>query len=194
MKNFFGKLLSVVLAMGICLIVPANSFVFAQESNCACCNSGYHDELNKDEMLNAVVSSFTNSYEVHSDGNCCHEHHNTELSEIDMLELNIPEDERLIKINEDGTFITEVMDDGELLLSYRRPNCEHELHFVGMTSEKKSYNAQYPDKCYKTRLIEITRCRRCGKEFKVYRRWVDHNHDFPWFGFGDKCKECGYKK
>lgn len=138
-------------------------------------------------LMSLSTHVFTFADELCADGEgCSHHEHNI------IAMLDITEGERLVKINEDGSFITEIIEEEGVFLFNPTRTCDHELYFAGQYSETKSYNGSDSKNCYKTRIVERTRCRRCGRQFLVYKPWKYYGHNFPWFG--DTCKKCNYKK
>lgn len=141
-------------------------------------------------LIPLSMSVFTFADEFCETGeDCSHNEHNI------ISILDIPKGERLIKINEDGSFITEIIGEEETASLYHPTRtCDHELYFAGQFSDTTSYYGRDSKNCYKTRTVERTRCRRCGKQFLVYRQWKYYGHNFPWFGDTCKNKDCNYKK
>lgn len=115
---------------------------------------------------------------------------------VDTLDLEIPAGEKLVEVKDDGSFITEVIEAkeelGEIEQETRSSCSRPELRYVITLFQKSSYNKKYSDKCYKGRYFDISRCVRCGREFRSYKNWVDYKHKYPLFG--SECKECGFKK
>lgn len=100
--------------------------------------------------------------------------------------------EVVIGVNEDGSFVTEIMDAAKAV----NPNdCRHtSIETYGQPKgESKSYNKQYSDKCYKTRTVMDARCLICGRTgLKSYSAWSDKGHKYPLFS--STCEKCNYKK
>ena len=110
------------------------------------------------------------------------------VDSVTLENLDIPADEVLVKMNEDGSFVTEKISD---VSTFAAQECRHDeiIKDGPPLTEKVSYGGAYADKCYKKRTVEQSYCSRCHKRFKVYGPWTDVNHSYPFIG-KKICKVC----
>lgn len=115
------------------------------------------------------------------------------LNEGDIIIGTTQKEEIVIEVNNDGSFTTMEFIQEEASNVYQS-NCPHNelTKYRPTSSEKSSYNAKNSDKCYRSRTVDVSQCRRCGRLFYTYGRWSDYSHHYKFLG--KKCTECGYEK
>lgn len=101
--------------------------------------------------------------------------------------------EQVIRVNKDGSFVTEEVD---LRIKGKKKACSHpagSLKAIANLAPKTVTMAQ-PNCCFKHCTVTLNRCQQCGNgSIKTYGAWINHKkHNFPFLG--KKCKTCGYKK
>ena len=96
--------------------------------------------------------------------------------------------ELVVRINEDGSFITEEFNENTVKTSHPAASL---VAIAELNPDTETVGKDYC--CFKYRSVTKCRCQKCGATVKTYGVWKSHkNHDFPLFG--KTCKTCGYKK
>lgn len=103
--------------------------------------------------------------------------------------------ERIIRVNKDGSFVTESIDMRKCFSTNRvkgAKSCSH-TRLLEISTKTETSTVGKKSCCYKSRKIVKSRCENCSKIFTTYGRWTQHKkHSYKLFG--KKCKICGYKK
>lgn len=104
--------------------------------------------------------------------------------------------EQVIRVNKDGSFITEELEISRNTIMSRNERCSHPTQslvaLVDLGDEIK--HKKTASCCYKYRSVTKYRCKKCGNSsIKQFGAWHEHKkHSYPLFS--KKCKECGFKK
>lgn len=115
------------------------------------------------------------------------------LSGVDVY---MPENcslERVIRVYEDGSFVTEPIND---IRTYATNTpCEHPARYLEARGKKTDFQTVgTAGICYKERLIISNKCKKCNRiGIKTYSPWsYCSKHSYP--ALKKTCKICGYTK
>lgn len=99
------------------------------------------------------------------------------------------EKEIVVKINEDGSFVTIPLNESNLYA-----NCSHfnSTTYGPITTTKESYNKNNSTYCYRLKESQRIKCLDCGQFISTLNTWTDYKHSYGFLS--NKCKECGYEK
>lgn len=132
-------------------------------------------------LVTVVVLTLFNMVGVYASGSSTHE--------VDINEVFQAEDgtnEMVIRINEDGSYVTQP----EGMTSVRA-SCRH-TNLSAYKSYKETKKSDVSSKCFMIRTVSESKCMSCGRRgFKNYGIWTYRAHDYSLLG---KCKTCGKKR
>lgn len=104
--------------------------------------------------------------------------------------------EQVIRVNKDGSFITEEIKVNINTIMNRKAVCNHpSASLVAIANLRNDTEDVHTDSCcFRYRSVTKYRCKKCGNSsIKQYGAWQKHKkHSYPLFS--KKCKICGYKK